>query len=564
VTTTARRRPRPPSNLTAVLLGAIPGLGHIYLDHYLLGAFLFSVFVTALNTAFLGATLQTLAHPEALRWAGTGVLVVTWILSVWHIIRLSYGTDRAALASQKRDLLREALLDYLRDDLENAARKLERAVALDVDWRDPDPLFHLGVTSLRLAERRARKGDPSGARQARRRAQWAFRTCLARDAERKWAAEIEAEMKRMRRRVSITGRLRVLQPGLDSVEMLPRLADLPAEGEAPADSASPEDPGAAADEPDEGEGELEGDEEEAALRLLFDADEADAEAGPAAEESAGRRRPSKRTSARFARRMRRILESGDPAPTPPGGISRSELDKHEADRLMEEASQELAEASAQAEAALSSAEPDPGKPAKRRTPTEVYDSTRAPALEPEPSSEPRAPDPELRASDPAPPGSEPEPPSSEPETPSPDPPGSGPRPRASDPGPPSSEPEPPSPEPPSSELEPPSPEPPSSELEPPSPEPPSSELEPPSPEPPGSETEPPSSEPEPTGSDPEPPSPDPRGPIPEPERSEPSAPEGSGPDPDPPGPGPGRAAGEGVYSAAPARDGDRSEEDGRS
>ena len=46
-----------------------------------------------------------------------------------------------------------AIFDYLRNDLTASTQKLERAVALDVDRSDPDPLFHLGVVMLRLAER---------------------------------------------------------------------------------------------------------------------------------------------------------------------------------------------------------------------------------------------------------------------------------------------------------------------------------------------------------------------------------------------------------------------------
>lgn len=198
---------RQPKNLVAVLLSAVTGLGHLYLDHYVTGAVLFGLFVTAVNGVFLGFTLQSTSSPLLLRGLSILLLVVVWTFGVWHAYTLSYGTDRPALARARAALLREGLVDYLRDDLESAARKLERAVVLDIDWLDPDPSFHLAVTLSRLAERRAARGDDLGARSAQKRAQASFRRCLARDARRKWRAEIAEELARMRPR-TLTARLR--------------------------------------------------------------------------------------------------------------------------------------------------------------------------------------------------------------------------------------------------------------------------------------------------------------------------------------------------------------------
>jgi hypothetical protein len=198
---------RQPKNLVAVLLSAVTGLGHLYLDHYVTGAVLFGLFVTAVNGVFLGFTLQSTSSPLLLRGLSILLLVVVWTFGVWHAYTLSYGTDRPALARARAALLREGLVDYLRDDLESAARKLERAVVLDIDWLDPDPSFHLAVTLSRLAERRAARGDDMGARSAQKRAQASFRRCLARDGRRKWRAEVAEELARMRPR-TLTARLR--------------------------------------------------------------------------------------------------------------------------------------------------------------------------------------------------------------------------------------------------------------------------------------------------------------------------------------------------------------------
>lgn len=221
----APRRGR--NNLLAVLLSLVSGLGHFYLEHYLLGGVLFVLFLSALNGVFLASTLHTLEHPETVLWTSLTVLVLTWASGLLHAWRLSYGTDRPALEQERAQLLRAGLLDYLRDDLDGAARKLERAVTLDVDWVDPDPSFHLGVVQVRLSERHAQRDDQPAARRARRRALWAFRTCQARDPALKWRREVEAEQRRLKRRLTGTGRIRALPPDVvESTEMLPPIAAL--------------------------------------------------------------------------------------------------------------------------------------------------------------------------------------------------------------------------------------------------------------------------------------------------------------------------------------------------
>lgn len=182
-----------------MVLALVPGWAQWYLEHYLLGAVHFVLFVTALNGVFLGSTLQSIQHADALRWVALAGLATVWVVSFGHAYRHSFGLDRRTLAQNREVLLRTALIEYLRDELTEAAAKLEAAIELDVDWLDPDPLFHLGVVMLRLAERHAAEGDREAARVARRRSQWAFRTCLARDPQGKWRAEIGRESLRLQR-----------------------------------------------------------------------------------------------------------------------------------------------------------------------------------------------------------------------------------------------------------------------------------------------------------------------------------------------------------------------------
>lgn len=182
-----------------MVLALVPGWAQWYLEHYLLGAVHFVLFVTALNGVFLGSTLQSIDHADVLRWVALAALATVWVVSFGHAYRHSFGLDRHTLAQNRELLLRTALIDYLRDELSEAAAKLEAAIELDVDWLDPDPLFHLGVVMLRLAERHAAAGDREASRVARRRSQWAFRTCLARDPQGKWRGEIRRESLRLQR-----------------------------------------------------------------------------------------------------------------------------------------------------------------------------------------------------------------------------------------------------------------------------------------------------------------------------------------------------------------------------
>jgi hypothetical protein len=92
---TTVKRPR---NWLAVALSVVTGLGHFYLDHYLTGALLFGLFVTTINGIFLGSTLQVTASPGLLKAASILAFVAVWLFGLWHAYKLSYGTDRPALA----------------------------------------------------------------------------------------------------------------------------------------------------------------------------------------------------------------------------------------------------------------------------------------------------------------------------------------------------------------------------------------------------------------------------------------------------------------------------------
>jgi hypothetical protein len=183
-----------------MLLSIVSGLGHMYLRHYVLGAALFALFAASLDGIFLGMTIQ--ARPTLARvllFVCSPLAVGVWAAGLVHAWRLSYGTDRKTLHAERVRLFNEGLVLYLRDDLESARDRFHHAVTADVDWDDPDPLFYLGITELRLAERRAARGEIDAAARPRRRGLKALAACLRRDDKRKWRAEVELERARVRR-----------------------------------------------------------------------------------------------------------------------------------------------------------------------------------------------------------------------------------------------------------------------------------------------------------------------------------------------------------------------------
>ena len=235
--TSTTATPELPRNSRVVLLSLVPGLGHFYLDRFNAGALLFVSFVTALNALFLGSTLHSLQNPELVRNAAGVAVVLIWALGMWHAYSLSYGTDRIALSKQRKELVRRALVHYLRDELEEARKLLKQAVDLDIDWVDPDPLFHLGVILARMAERAALR-SASDARALRRKALATLKACQARDGEAKWEREVAVEQRRLSRKGSrrqtaqfSSSASGIALSGAESTDMLPSLAQLSQSGQ---------------------------------------------------------------------------------------------------------------------------------------------------------------------------------------------------------------------------------------------------------------------------------------------------------------------------------------------
>jgi hypothetical protein len=204
-------------NARALLLSLVTGLGHVYLRHYVLGAFLFALFATALNGVFLGYVIESNKElGRTLVDVSVPLAVAIWIAGLAHAYKISYGTDRSRLRDERQRYFREGLLAYVRDELDTAALALQQAVERDVDWEDSDLLFHLGVVELRRAERSFLSGERRTAEHARSRALRAFRYCLRRDEKKKWRAEIALERERAQRPPRPLTRILMAVPRLDS------------------------------------------------------------------------------------------------------------------------------------------------------------------------------------------------------------------------------------------------------------------------------------------------------------------------------------------------------------
>src|SRR3954468_18075031 len=98
-----------------MLFSIVTGLGHVYLRHYVLGAILFALFATALNGVFLGTVIESKPQvARALFEVSVPLAAAIWVVGLAPAYRISYGTARTRLRSERQRLFREGLIAYLR------------------------------------------------------------------------------------------------------------------------------------------------------------------------------------------------------------------------------------------------------------------------------------------------------------------------------------------------------------------------------------------------------------------------------------------------------------------
>ncbi|MCK4909362.1 MAG: hypothetical protein KAS70_05640 [Planctomycetes bacterium] len=159
----------------------LPGLGQIIMGRYFRGTVFFLSFVILVDLAFI--IFPTLWGPAEARQLSNLLILIAlfiWAYNIFDIIRIVYWRERASLQERKKDLFREGLTLYLRNDLHEARKIFSRILKLDRD--DPDAIFYLGVIARYLDQPR--------------RAARLFQRCLSLDETEKWRWEINEHLKK--------------------------------------------------------------------------------------------------------------------------------------------------------------------------------------------------------------------------------------------------------------------------------------------------------------------------------------------------------------------------------
>ena len=196
-----------PSRALALILALVPGWGHVYLAHEVLGLALFTV---AALSAFGLIDLLLLyqgAHRLFFARSAGGLCLLLWLGSFADVWRRTSPVRQRRIGEEKAQFLRVGMIAYLRDDLDSAEEAFRACLSLD--RQEVEALMRLGVV---LARRR----------QVRAAHHWLVRARLA-DLDEKWRWEIDRELARLR--AAGQGSPKSLEPG--TVEAPP-----PPEGEA--------------------------------------------------------------------------------------------------------------------------------------------------------------------------------------------------------------------------------------------------------------------------------------------------------------------------------------------
>ncbi len=172
---------RPRSRAVALLLGLVPGWGHVYWGRERLGLAIFTLFAPALFALIHGVLLYV--GPYSALWRASAVTVLVLVFAVSYV-DLVMRTTRARAEREKDEWwssIRRGMVSFVRGDLAGARSEFGRAH--DVDPFDPESQFRLGIVY-------AREGD------RRQAARW-LRRAERYDVDEKWAWEIARERLRL-------------------------------------------------------------------------------------------------------------------------------------------------------------------------------------------------------------------------------------------------------------------------------------------------------------------------------------------------------------------------------
>ncbi len=171
------------SRALALVLSLVPGWGHVCLGREGLGLLIFTVAAVGMFLFLNVALIYDGQHRLALARTIAAFTVLFWVWSLVDVWRRASPGRRLRVEEEKLRLLRQGMIEYLRDEMESAEATFRSCLKLD--GLDVEALMRLGVVT-------ARRGKAGEARRFLRRARRV-------DLDAKWAWEIENELQRLQK-----------------------------------------------------------------------------------------------------------------------------------------------------------------------------------------------------------------------------------------------------------------------------------------------------------------------------------------------------------------------------
>lgn len=169
------------ANFTHVILGIIPGIGHISVGRCLKGVVLFLFFVIFVNAVFVCRFTPRLDGSDEMVKGCIACALIIWAYSFLDVFKIAVWNKRPWIRPSKKKLFEEGMRHYLCDEFSQAKQKFQRILRLDDE--DVDAHFLLGLAMMRLGNRR--------------RAVRCFKRALSLDETRKWEWEVSEYLRDM-------------------------------------------------------------------------------------------------------------------------------------------------------------------------------------------------------------------------------------------------------------------------------------------------------------------------------------------------------------------------------
>jgi tetratricopeptide (TPR) repeat protein len=134
-----------------VLSTLLPGLGQILLSRYRKGLIIFFSLIILLDLSLIILPcLYGWQNSKQIRIVIITLVVFIYLYSLWDIFNIVYWRERDSVQNKKRVLLKQGIVYYLQNDLDNAKKEFLEALRLDKD--DIDILYYLSKTEGALGK----------------------------------------------------------------------------------------------------------------------------------------------------------------------------------------------------------------------------------------------------------------------------------------------------------------------------------------------------------------------------------------------------------------------------